>query len=1560
MKNATLKKRVMVGLISTAMLAGTAVAVAPGADAATAWASNDSAAIVGAYQKLNEQELAAYMQQRNVTVRNNAMGLLPTELGPGFCIDWLLDNPWNNIPGGYEVRKLTGASGRVGVGYGIDERVQNAAINLTKELMKEYKAGNSAKVVELNGMLQALLGNNLSGLNAVREQFYEGKRNLPKFTQLTGFTIKWTTVKAGSGIPNYILVPVDTDRIASTVKAGEYVTVLVPRNYNLNLNPNQNPTFQRIITIVQPGLNPNPPQPDQKITETVYTTPPAETKTETVTRPATTVTETIKGTPTTQRVTLTQPPRVVTTTSTLPTASKTIYTTAPAKEVVTTVTHPPVTRTVSTTVSGATETQTFVEQLPPSVSTVTEPGTPETVTETITAVPVTQTLPAKTEEKVVTVTPEAYTTVSVPAKTEVVTKTVTPAPVSVTTTVIDKENYYTEKVYESLKEIYEFYYFAGFAREEKSKTIELPGNIKGSWTFEIIKGADIVIVERTEDGKLVITPRPDFEGSGEVEILITDAEGNQYIYKVNVNRTVDVETTTKVKVNNFFYTINPGSANRVRVIPKKGNETFQWSFVDKDGNPIQVKPGAIEVRDDETSVNVTVNDRTLSGNIVIRVNEESGTIRENVITVENVTTNYDVVREILNTSTAFVENRGGGYKIVKGYDLVDIEEKNGNWKITPRDGVSSGEVRIVFTDDKGVEYNYTLNIVEDKNAGPKISEFELRYNKDLAGTKDEDRAYIERRDNWSYQIVSGAEFIQVEEGKGEAGEDAWIIRPKNQNGTAVIHVKDANGTVIGIWTISVINRDISALNPQSQTVTRKVTERAKVTIYRGETGAGVANGVSNFFEIVEGKELISVLPEEDITETVPEVDSNGNKIGTRTVKGTKDDLNLAFKPGALKPGESGTVRVREYQYFYFPELDEDGNTKKDADGQPIQKLEPRQITEYEYTVTANTPRELNYTVSADNELNLSGGTKLIVAETKNQNGEKIEPGDIFAEIPENGQANLKVGFKRDAQGTVIIENRTDEGFVFERYTIKVVPGQEANFQPVKRRMTWDAKAEIVAFNDDRVEVIEGEDIIDVVDGSNNTKIVTGKPGKTGKAVIEVKDARGVWGRYELDIVDPANVGKEYFYKLSTTSEFIASEEKSKYEVVQGEEFASVERRNGEFILRAKKDAVDKRVVVVQKNDKGVELNRYYLDIVKGVERRVIEQRVLVSEEGDVTFPPMKSGKEFVVVAGAEHVTQTKVNEQGVEEFRIAPKKGTAGNVVRIEERDANGDVLRTAIVSIVPADVAVKQADGSYSVKADNVDPVINVDNSISNGPVNITFPQNVTGLAITQGEEKVNVTPTEAGVKIDTKPGVEEADIKYLFLTEEGQSLTEQKLKLTVKVDTNVSGTGAAKGNQKRELSGECIAGIVGLTAPLLLAIPVAILSQVQIPGLEGLQGQINAAIKEANDQIQRGLGIYDQDRAERAAGIQGAFQVANPQMIGLAAGSLGVITAGLLIIDQVMHACGASEYTSSYAVGKGSNNERLMYGSSGQGKKYAEEKAAKPSTSEAKPSEAQAADKN
>ena len=1533
LKNAHLKKRVMTALISATTVAGTIAVVAPEATAATA---ADSYLTVSAYDKMSEQELHHYFEavKENQNERNGSIGLLPTEHGNGWCIDWGLSNPWDNTKSGYEVRKLTGASGRYGTGEYIDEDVRYAAINVVTKLMEDYQKHKEGEdrthaIKVKTTVLRALLGNDLTSLNNVRGAIYDGRpdRSDPgeqnpvtvdgaQFRALTGFSLEHVTVGKKSGKPNYALVPNRKilDGFKSKYPKDAYVTIIVPKNYNYTMTRVRNLTFQRIIPNEQPGLNPNKKDWDGNITVTSYTTPPETTVVTTETLPPRTVTETVPQKPVETVTTKTLPATTITSTRTLPPVTKNekttvpgstvvTRTTVPGEEVTTTVTPPPLTNNVTTTVNGTPKTETTVVTPEPYVTTETKPGKPTTYTETVTAVTETITREPSTAVETVTTTPVKTTEKQVPGTTVTTTKTVTPAPVSVTETVTHVENYYREKVYESVKEIREYHHFAGFIKGEKSKDIELPKDLGSSWTFEIIKGQDIVIVERTEDGKLKITPKPGFEGEGDVEILITDDQGNQHIYRVRVSDTINVETKTKIKVNNFFYTINPGSENRVREVPWNKKEKYEWYLVDKDGNRIEPKPGSIEVVEDENKLNVDVKDPSVRGNVVVRITEENGNIRENIVTVENTTSEFDVTRQILNTSTAIIERRGGDYTITSGENLVTVgkSEDGSNWLIKPKDGVE-GTVEFVFTDDKGVEYNYTLEIVKDPNGGPFTRDDSIENN---------GSAEIEIKDGWDWEVVGGKDVARVfETNDGKT----LVVDPTKEDGTpvnenggdVVIHIKDKNGVLSAVWTVHVAPaRNLGEIKEEERE--RDVVDRSIVRVLRGFVGDEQTSG--NRLKVIEG----------------------GDYLDTDKSKTPEDgDFELYFKPGA-----DGRVVVEEEQPIV-------------EDGEEVFKT----ITKYIYNVTPGKVREMTYNITADNFLNL-GGNKFFVTE-----GEDLIAGDK----PKGGESTLKLDMNVDANGKIVIENRTDEDYVYERYTINVTPGRNAEVETIKRRMTVNGAAQ-VNFNEvkdypDTYEVTEGKDLIEVQERGKSL-VITSPNGETGTAVIEVKDKRGVWARYELELVDTPVKGREY--TVSTNSEFIATmvHQENSFKVTEGSRFfEEPKEENGQWILKPKSDAAGQTGEVVEYDKNGNEINRYRVKITQGKASATRQQRDYVIEGKERQFEALNPENTFIVVSGSQYA-ETKT-ENG--KFIITPNKGTVGETIRVEERNSNGDVVRNLILSVVK-DGAVT-SEGAPTGSNEDL-PGISIDKNTKNGEivVNVKFPEGVSDIGLVGNTDGTTVVRTDEGAKIVISKERAEAAKKCIaekqakgeaikpgdcglptgfYRYDEGgnQSKTATELNFEFILNKETVEEQTTKGSS--ELDGKCIAGIVGLTAPLLLAIPLGILSQVQIPGLEGVSAQINAAIRDANDQIQRGLGIYDENRAQRAAGIQAAFSIENPQALGLAAGALGAITLGLLAVDGVMRACGAEEYTSSYMFGKAIDNETLMNGSSGSSQKGTEDKAA------------------
>ncbi|MDC7109385.1 hypothetical protein [Corynebacterium afermentans] len=1425
--NANLKKRIMTAMVTGVMATG-AVVSAPLAEAASEKTSSQQ--IVGAYEKLSGADLARYDQIRQQTVKEDqAIDLLPSSVGAGWCIDWGLGNPWDS--GNYEVRKLTGASGRVGNGDAINEDVHIAAINVVKALQKDYKAyaeGDSSKakaIKDKNAILRALLSNQLGYLNQAREEVLRDHNT--QFENLTGFRID--RHDAPKGEPNYYLIKQPNHaKIAQTVKPGEYVTVLVPLEYDFNIVPRK--SFQRLIPVPQPGLEQDPkPKPSEETTPKT-TEPIVETVTITespvttmVTRPQEVVT------------TVTEPGTIVTQPGTTVTQPGTTVI-----EPGTTVTQP-----------GTTVTQPGTTVIEPG-TTVTQPGT--TVTEPGTTV----TQPATTATR-----PEQVTTVTSTntAVTETVATTITPEPTTTTTTVTDVEKYFVEKYYERVKEVSEHYYFAGFTRDEKSKVIEMPEKIGNKWTFEIIKGSDIVVVERSEDGKLVITPREDFEGEGEVEILITDDKGNQHIYRIKVTDTVAVQDSLNVKVNNFFYTLNAGSEDRITTIPWKPGEDIDWGLgYDKDGNLIQPEHGEVEILKDEEKGTVTVKaGEDYTGNVIVRITEDSGEVRENIVTVENKTSKFDVTREILNTSTAKIENRGGDYKILgDGEDKVTIEEDGDVWVVTPKDG-ATGDVEILFTDENGFEYKYTLKLIEDKNSGPTVTQRDLEYK-----SKKPDTLFIEYIENHTAEIVAGDDVAKIEK-KG----DNWVVTPTNpKGGQATVHIKDENGRLVAVWIVDVAPQPEQEV--ENQEVNRDVNDRATVEISRGSIDF-------NRLKVVEGGEYLTE-------------GADGSDFGD------KDNLNLKFKP--VPEGETRTVKVVEYA--------------KTADGE-------KPVKTYTYTVEPSPVREMNYTITADNELKLYG-TKFRVA----------KGGDLLAEQPEKDASEIKVTPKRDAKGTLVIENVSDDGYVFERYTFEITPGRSAEVTPENTTMGWNQTATIASEDGEKVEVLEGEDLVDITREGDKLLVTGENKKKTGKALIQVGDKRGMYAKYEITLTEPKRNGL-YTYKISTSTEFQATlvNDENRFQVIKGADaFEAPEEKNGQWVLRPKADKVGETGIVAEYNKDGEEINRYKLEIVESKTTGARQQTDFLIEGDAKELKKLDEGNKVVVVSGSDLV-DLKDNGGSV---ALTAKNGSAGKVVRAEERNSNGDLVRTISYAIYPA--GTRTAEGN--VISENNDLPVVIDHSIKNdSPVNVTFPDNVNGIVFTKGKEYFEeVKKTDEGVTLvprkDLKDGTYEAS--YLLVGPDGQAYGEREIEINVNVE---SGNRVEQKGSSAELDGKCIAGIVGLTAPLLLAIPLGILSQVQIPGLEGVSAQINAAVRDANDRIQRGLGIYDEDRASRAAGIQGAFSIENPQMLGMAAGALGAISLGLLAVDGVMRACGAEEYTSSYMIGKATGSETLMNGSSGKADK-------------------------
>ena len=434
------------------------------------------------------------------------------------------------------------------------------------------------------------------------------------------------------------------------------------------------------------------------------------------------------------------------------------------------------------------------------------------------------------------------------------------------------------------------------------------------------------------------------------------------------------------------------------------------------------------------------------------------------------------------------------------------------------------------------------------------------------------------------------------------------------------------------------------------------------------------------------------------------------------------------------------------------------------------------------------------------------------------------------------------------------------------------------------------------------------------------------------------DADGnIVGKYIIDITRGA-----FTHELREKDQFlIAWDENTRVDITNGEDIVDVkvETVDGRkvWVVTPKPGKEGTAVLDLIKTINGEErvVSRYYLNVKKD-ERNVRIEDEYSSNGETVVVTPGKKGSTLKVLEGGSLVDVKENSDGSVEIIPKDPKKTGGVVVVSIDE---DGNVDKQINIGLNNDDPDTEEGakilmpedgkDGrSISIKLpkDKGDlKLVGKDGEPLDSESGLELIENEDGTYELKWSGDANKTP-EFKLQWFVDGKLVEEHIGHAR-TEGGHTyITFIQNPGGTDIDTNIVENGSANGSSVKDLDGKCIAGIVGLAAPLLLAIPVAVLSQVQIPGLEGISGQINGAIQDVNTRIQQGLGIFNEDRASRAAGFQGAFNIQNPEMLGMAGGAIAAITLGLLAIDGLMRACGAEEYTSSYQVGKATGNEKLM----------------------------------
>ena len=1437
MKNANLKKRVLATMVSATVAFGGVAVAAPTADA--------DVQVTSEYKALPSDATQAALQYNKTQKLDRRMDLLPTQYGPGWCIDAALPGPTDQT--NYQVRQLSGVSGLYGFNlvsggdYSINPDIEKAAINLTKLMLDDYYAGRTEAAKKKALAMQALVSNNQQILDQMRgyilgevkpEPGFYGfgwatkppALSIQEFSSWTGFDIRRTASKT-VGQSDYYLAKNSTKFSKLNVNPGEYLTVLVPDDYNVYQDVRKEPTKQRILIIAQPGLdNYNPKVVRETVTTTVTPTQQA-TVTKTVdSKPSTTtvtvrsgdnvVTETVRPTvtntehyqevvervvtetPENVTVTSTQRPDVVTATekTTLPRETQTTTVTAPQKTVTIEKSEPKVVTEYTTvratdTVDGATETVYVTEPAATAVETVRQTGAPRTETRTVTATP---------ETKVVE------------------------------TTVTNKNVQTVERTSVTERYIRNFTYAFAFSETNKSQTIDVEG--LGEWSLEVIDDSNgLVDIKKVEkDGKYVVEIVPKREGKGTVRFVIVDSDGNRHEYTVNVvNQKTENVKVNDVTVNNHYFNVGVSNLEQTITVPAG------WDYKVEG-------PGSLEkVEGSSTQYKLKVVDGLQQGEIKVKVFETvdgkaTGAENNYIYLIDTTATGDSQTRIIgnLNSFTLDAANVEKTPDIVEGADKIEKIEKRGNfWVVIPKQG-ATGDVVIKAEDKDGKTYTYTLKIQHGTNVSVDNETYQIN---------EGDSVEVRHDDGYEKEIISKTGTWEWDQ------NDEWKVTNKT-NGTLVFNVyKSVDNARVLVGTYTIVAKPVEATEYPTAKVPQDVLDRNTIKLTRGT--------YQNKFVIKEGEDLFDY-----------EKDKNGN---------------WTVLP---KPGTNGTIVIAE-------------------------TFQGTELVEYTINVTPGEVDEKVMDVKSGSTVSVSG-----------DNLEVVEGKDLVKDVL-NGR-DLK--FVEGAQGRVVVEARNSRGLVYERFIFNVTP-----FEAREERFELTPKSESsITVNTSEFTFREtGDDVTDVK-REGDTLLITPKEGKTGTETVEIKDRNGtVIERYIYTVVPGKNGGQTATsddYKLSVDGRFtITRINDNPIKIVEGEEWVKWTEDDGKWVLVPKgPDSIGKTIKVIETRG-DVVVKRYNIEVLP-------ESKPLNFEEiRTVLYKDIKDNIEYgekydyKVVRGHDVVT-VEPTKSG--KLQISAQPGKRGQAT-IEIRDPEGNLVRVVEAVVPDAQEGVipdpkpsitrhPDKDGTYVVDFQGGSNNVEINICTGDGSCTLVSPDR-----IVEKDGRLEVTPNTAeGGKLVAVP------IKNGIRSE------NEKEYVSIELTREVEGSNTVNEEGSSELDGKCIASIVGLSAPLLLAIPLGILSQVQIPGLEGLSAQVNDAIRQANDQIQRGLGIYDNDRAQRAAGLQGAFSVANPEMLGLAAGSLAAITLGLLIVDGVMRACGQEEMTSSYKIGEATDSEFLMQGSSGK----------------------------
>ena len=479
------------------------------------------------------------------------------------------------------------------------------------------------------------------------------------------------------------------------------------------------------------------------------------------------------------------------------------------------------------------------------------------------------------------------------------------------------------------------------------------------------------------------------------------------------------------------------------------------------------------------------------------------------------------------------------------------------------------------------------------------------------------------------------------------------------------------------------------------------------------------------------------------------------------------------------------------------------------------------------------------------------------------NGFLVEPLDgatleDFFENPEDYDGkeiwgDLKLKFKPGAQGKLKVTEfvrwaTNDDGVDYENAPVIEHIYSVAPFHPIESEYTITSDNELRLVGT-RLHITEGRDLLEDApwDGESNITI-SPKRGASGRVMVEDRTESGhVYERVTVNIT-PGEQQKDVEHEMTWFgSARISAEFGDSYKIVSakdadgndidGNDLVRVREDDGDFVVTGRAGKTGSVTIAV--SDRQGVYGTYTLTITEaeGAPVHIYD----ISSNAEFRATVVDESNKFVIIDGAEYLeSQTRDGNQ----WSAKPKADAVGKTVVIEEQDEDGFAVNTYNLKIVQGRTTpLTFPDTTPPAEEETNAPNQNIATARQDeatGEITVSFNKPGGDIGIAEGADLVDITREGDSLVLTPKQGVR-GTVSFVPVNDNVQNTTGYSFDIDTK--------SGADGNAPKDGSSDpkTVASSVGIATPLVLLLALIAVSQLPIPGLEGVRAQLNAAIDNA-----------------------------------------------------------------------------------------------------------------